>query len=86
MVRYSPEIEERMRFHFVELGEKDRRHYAAVEADKLGYGGQRYIAQLFDIHVERVYSGLKELKDPTLLADIPPGKQRRLGGGRKKKK
>jgi|TARA_B110000977_G_scaffold173180_1_gene226134 hypothetical protein len=86
MIRYSLEIEERMRLYFAKLGEKDRRHYAAVEADKLGYGGQRYIAQLFDIHVERVYNGLKELKNPTLLADIPLGKQRRAGGGRKKKK
>lgn len=86
MTKYSPEIEERMCLHFAELGEKDRRHYAAVEADKLGHGGQRYIAQLFDIHVERVYKGLKELKDPTLLTDIPLGKQRRPGGGRKKKK
>jgi len=86
MTKYSPEIEERMRLHFAELGEKDRRLYAAVEADKLGHGGQRYIARLFDIHVERIYKGLKELKNPALLADIPPGKQRRAGGGRKKKK
>ena len=60
MIRYSPEIEERMRLHFAELGEKDRRHYAAVETDKLGHGGQRYIAQLLGIHIERIYKGLKE--------------------------
>ncbi|MFT5990730.1 MAG: hypothetical protein ACI9K9_002194, partial [Neolewinella sp.] len=29
MIRYSLEIEERMRLYFAKLGEKDRRHYAA---------------------------------------------------------
>ena len=86
MTKYSPEIEERMRLHFAELGEKDRRHYAAIEAHKLGFGGQRYIGALLDIHQERIYKGLQELKNPSLLAQIPPGKQRRSGGGRKKKK
>lgn len=86
MTGYSLEIEEKMRLHFAGLGEKDQRHYAALEAEKLGHGGQRYVSKLFSINVERIYRGSKELKDPTFLTQIPSGKQRRAGGGRKKKK
>ena len=43
---YSPETEQRMKTLYKSLNERDRRRYAAVEADKLGYGGQSYISQL----------------------------------------
>ncbi|MEM6699627.1 MAG: hypothetical protein AAF599_14595 [Bacteroidota bacterium] len=84
MTKYEAEIEEKMMRHFSSLNEKDSRHYAAVEALKLGYGGRRYISQLFGISEFRIRSGIKELENPSLLAEIPEGKQRRLGGGRHK--
>ncbi|MFT5092168.1 MAG: hypothetical protein ACI93T_000987 [Porticoccaceae bacterium] len=40
MERYSTETERQMKWLFVSLNEKDRRRYAAVEAAKLGRGGQ----------------------------------------------
>ena len=70
---------------FERLGEKEQRLYAALESRKLGYGGQSYISNLFGITRYRILVGVKELANPELLADIPAGKQRRLGGGRKKK-
>jgi hypothetical protein len=44
MVYYAERVERRMKVLFGRLSEKDRRRYAAVEADKLGHGGQQYIA------------------------------------------
>lgn len=83
---YDKELELAMKTHFESLSEKDQRHYAAVEAMKLGWGGQTYISNLFGITRNKVLAGIYELKDASLLAQIPPGKARRPGGGRKKKK
>jgi hypothetical protein len=41
---YREEVERRMKEFYRRLSEKDRRWYAAVESDKLGHGGQQYIA------------------------------------------
>ena len=73
-----------MQLHFSRLSEKDRRQYAALEALKLDHGGVSYISRLLGIDRGSIIQGKKEL---TLLSEhqqIPPGKQRRPGGGRKK--
>ena len=72
--------------HYQELSEKDQRRYAAVEAKKIGYGGISYISNLFGTARNRIYRGIKELKNPKLLGEIPTGKQRRKGAGAPKKK
>jgi hypothetical protein len=41
--KYSEEIEKQMKAFYNALSEKDRRRYAAIEAMKLGHGGQNYI-------------------------------------------
>ena len=46
MKRYDKTIEHEMRLFYESLNEKDRRRYAAVEALKLGHGGQVYIAEV----------------------------------------
>jgi hypothetical protein len=43
---YSPEICKHMKAFCDSLSEKDRRRYAAVEAEKLGHGGVEYIASV----------------------------------------
>lgn len=85
MNKYSRGQEEKMLLFFSTLNEKEKRQYAAVESEKLGYGGQRYISKLFKISRFRVRSGQKELNNIILFSEIPVGKQRRIGGGRKKK-
>ena len=40
MQPYPLEIEQAMKKYYATLSEKDRRRYAAVEALKLGHGGQ----------------------------------------------
>lgn len=85
MTKYNTEIEGKMILYFSQLQEKDKRHYAAVEAEKLGYGGKTYIASLFNISRARIDRGITDLLTPKYYEEIPIGKQRRLGGGRKKK-
>jgi hypothetical protein len=37
--------------------EKDRRRYAAIEAMKLGHGGQNYISSVLGCHFQTVMAG-----------------------------
>jgi hypothetical protein len=57
MSAYSPPVERHMRVLYDSLSEKDRRRYAAVEAEKLGHGGVQYIADLFDCDEETIRQG-----------------------------
>lgn len=59
---YKEGVERRMKVLFSRLSEKDRRRYAAVEADKLGHGGQQYIEGLFGIDSKTIRQGLAELE------------------------
>ena len=82
MKRYSKEIEEKMKEVYNSLSEKDKRLYMAVEAEKLGWGGKGYIIELFSCSDHRLRRGIMELKEGTQL---PPGRIRKPGGGRKKR-
>lgn len=62
---YRIEIEIQMQRYYESLSEKDRRRYAAIEAVKLGYGGQAYIRSLLLCHHETLQLGLRELQDET---------------------
>ena len=44
------------------LSEKDKRHYAAIEAYKLGHGGITYISKLFNCSRQTIHEGISELK------------------------
>lgn len=59
---YSPVIEENMLYMYESLDEKDRRHYAAIEAQKLGHGGVVYISRLFKVSEKTIRSGLDEFE------------------------
>jgi hypothetical protein len=83
--KYSQEAEKLMQLFYSRLSEKDRRHYAAMEAMKLGRGGTNYISELLGLDKASLIQGKKELTTPSELGQIPPGRQRRPGGGRKKK-
>lgn len=76
MGRYSAAIERRMRALFATLSEKDRRRYAAVEADKLGHGGTAYISELFGIDAKTIRRGRSDLDQP---ADPAAGRVRKKG-------
>lgn len=82
---YSKEIKQAMCLHYSRLGEKDRRQYAAVEAIKLGYGGVTYIGNLLSVDRKTILEGKKELLCHDRSGVIAASRQRRQGGGRKKK-
>ena len=63
MQPYAPEIEQTMKKYYATLSEKDRRRYAAVEALKLGHGGQGYIAKVLGCSEKTVSRGLEELAE-----------------------
>ncbi len=67
MNKYDNKIEEYMQTHFSVLNEKDKRHYAAIEALKLPHGGINYIADLLGISRKTVNSGIKEIKKNTAI-------------------
>jgi len=78
---YSKETEERMRLFYGKLSEKEKRRYAALEAEKLGHGGQRYICRLLGCSPTTLRVGRRELQEK--LPETEEG-VRRPGGGRKK--
>ena len=79
--KYSKDIEQKMKAFFNALNEKDRRHYAGLEALKLGHGGQKYISSVLGCHHQTVMTGIDEIVNGT---EIPEGRLRKPGGGRKK--
>lgn len=80
---YDANTEQLMQLHYSHLSEKDKRHYAAVECKKLSRGGQIYLMQLLKVSQKTIEKGKRELENPKLYAEIPIGKSRRPGGGRK---
>ncbi len=60
------------------LNEKQRRLYAGLEAIKIGYGGDKLIAQLFNINQETVSKGRQEL----VSGDFEKQGVRKPGSGR----
>jgi len=82
-VIYSDEILDMMRNHISQLPERLRRQYAAIESRKLGYGGVSYISRALHIDRKTILLGRKELSG--LCDNFPSNRQRKPGGGRKKK-
>jgi hypothetical protein len=79
---YDQTVEQQMKFVHKHLSEKDRRLYAAIETEKLLYGGQSYIASLLGCARKTIRRGIEELKNPELLPE--KGRIRHKGGGRKR--
>ena len=50
MQRYDENVERHMKLFYDSLSEKDRRRYAALEAEKLGHGGIEYVAGVVGCH------------------------------------
>ena len=76
MIRYNQETEEKMLHHYSQLNEKDRRHYVALEAVRLGYGGKTYIKELFGVSDYLIRQGIMEISNAALADEIPEGKLR----------
>ena len=75
----SPELKAAMILFFSLLDEQQRRLYAGLEAQKLGYGGDRKIAEFFGVDVHTVARGRRELFGEQVHRE----RVRKEGGGRK---
>src|SRR2546430_12237505 len=74
-------LHEQMNLLLSRLGEAERRWYAAVEANRLGHGGARLVAQITGLDEKTIRRGQEEVAGA--LADAPiKRRQRRAGGGR----
>jgi len=73
---YPANVERQMKELYGSLNEKDRRRYAAVEAAKLGHGGQTYVSRLFGCDEKTIRRGLEDLDNPPAL---PTGRIRKKG-------
>lgn len=62
VTRYPANVEVHMRGFYESLSEKDRRRYAAVEAEKLGYGGATYICELFACDPKTIQQGANDIE------------------------
>ena len=80
-IKYSEEIEQKMRAFFDTLNEKNRRQYAGIEAIKLGHGGRKYIGSVLGCHPQTVMTGIDEIVNGK---ETPEERIRKPGGGRKK--
>ena len=78
---YSPENEDQMRNFYNSLNEKDRRHYVALVANNLGFGGISYVCRLLNCSEHTVKRGIEELSKPL---PSPKDRIRLAGGGRKR--
>lgn len=63
------------------LNERQKRQFAALEANELGYYGVTVISKLYNINPHTIRRGQKELLEDKKLAE---GRIRKSGGGRKK--
>jgi hypothetical protein len=73
-------LHEQMNLLLSRLDEAERRWYAAVEANRLGPGGARRVAQITGLDEKTIRRGQEEVAG--CLADVPVKRQRRIGGGR----
>jgi len=75
---YPRIVENHMKVFYDSLSEKDRRRYAAVEAEKLGHGGAQYIAQVLDCDPQTIRQGGEDIDQ--LPHDEAQGRIRKKGG------
>ena len=80
-IKYSDEIKITMKRFYETLSEKDKRRYAAIEAIKLGYGGQKYICEILNCNPDTVKAGVEEFENGISADEI---RMRKPGGGKKK--
>ena len=62
------------------LDEQQRRWYVALEAQKLGHGGNKRMSEITGMHVNTIRRGRRELENE--LSEHPVERIRQVGGGR----
>jgi hypothetical protein len=83
MEQSSTTLEELSQAFFLSLSEKERRLFAAQQSLERGYGGISSVHRQYGISLNAIQRGRRELQSGTMLTS---DRQRRVGGGRKKKR
>ena len=78
MQTYSPDVEKHMVNLFQSLSEKDRRRYAAVEAEKRDHGGVLHSSELCQRGPDTIRQGKQDVEQ--LPRDEAAGRVRKKGG------
>ena len=74
-------IREKFRLMSPTFTERTRRHWCAVEASQLGWGGISLIQEATGLSIPTIRKGIKELEE---VVELSPLQSRLPGGGRKK--
>jgi hypothetical protein len=69
-----------MNLLFSRLDEAQRRWYVALEANRIGHGGEQLLSQITGLSEKTIRRGREELA--ASLAECPPERVRQPGGGR----
>jgi hypothetical protein len=80
---YEADFLQKQLNYYRSLPEKQRRHFLAMEYERLGNGSKRYLTRVFGCHHVTINRGLRELAENNYECDYT--RQRETGGGRKKK-
>jgi hypothetical protein len=80
---YDSSFLEKQLNYYASLPEKQKRHFLAMEYERLGFGSKRYLSRVFNCHRQTIHKGFLELSSKNYGGDYT--RQRRVGGGRKKK-
>ena len=75
---YPSQVCQHMKAFYDSLSEKDRRRYAAVEAEKLGHGGIEYIVSVLDCDPKTIRHGHADVEQ--LPSDAAESRIRKKGG------
>jgi hypothetical protein len=81
---YDSTFLEKQLSYYSSLPEKQRRHFLAMEYERLGVGSKRYLSRIFGCDRQTINKGLAELSANNYQMDY--SRQRISGGGRKKKR
>lgn len=79
---YTESQEQELVVYAEQMPEKARRHFLAMEYKRLGAGSQGYLAKVFGCSRWTITKGVAELDSGE---PIDYSRQRKAGGGRKKK-
>ncbi len=70
------------KWFFANLNERQKRHFTAIIATDLGFGGQLLTSKTFNIDADTIRRGSFEIAS---REELPINRIRKTGGGRKKK-
>jgi DeoR/GlpR family transcriptional regulator of sugar metabolism len=80
---YADDFLEKQLSYYFSLPEKQRRHFLAMEFERLGARSKRYLARVFGCARQTIRKGVRELAENNYEGDY--ARQRMVGGGRKKR-